>query len=464
MVDIIGANLVSLQTYLASLSASSTGISTGAALNTAGSAVVGVDPPMVNVADYSPTGNGVANDATAFNAAKATNKLVCIPPPATAYNFTTTVSTEANAWLPDPTISWADLTDSGQLDIQRGFFTDQLDGGNIWRLADRVFVGQAAGKFAGNFSTSAGEAGNSSWSDPDEACTYIGVNAHLLSISGGSADAGGNSGGYAIAGLSRGTDTLGTGIIGVAGAIINDKADGRAWGIYSDLQHETGAWVSNGIEVAAKNKSTDNFTYSPYTATFGVFGARLVGGGDSAEGGDAINPSNSAIIVIKGDLSYGWNRGIVFRNDALTGTDGSVGSSSNATAIAMARRHAITWYAPDDVAGATLVSTITDGDNAVTCQFFDNGFNLLGVNGKQFFRANHTASGVNYISIASGATGNAASVSVLGDDTNIDLQLSGKGTGVLRYGTHSAIAAETVTGYITIKDIGGTVRKLAVVS
>jgi hypothetical protein len=51
-----------------------------------------------------------------------------------------------------------------------------------------------------------------------------------------------------------------------------------------------------------------------------------------------------------------------------------------------------------------------------------------------------------------------------GSDTNIDLQLSPAGTGVLRFGTRTAIGAETVTGYITIKDAGGTLRKLAVVS
>jgi hypothetical protein len=49
-------------------------------------------------------------------------------------------------------------------------------------------------------------------------------------------------------------------------------------------------------------------------------------------------------------------------------------------------------------------------------------------------------------------------------EANIDLALTPKGTGRVRYGTHSAIAAETVTGYITIKDSGGTERKLAVVS
>lgn len=47
---------------------------------------------------------------------------------------------------------------------------------------------------------------------------------------------------------------------------------------------------------------------------------------------------------------------------------------------------------------------------------------------------------------------------------DIDLTLTPAGTGTLKFGTHSALAAETVTGYITIKDAGGTTRKLAVVS
>jgi len=55
-----------------------------------------------------------------------------------------------------------------------------------------------------------------------------------------------------------------------------------------------------------------------------------------------------------------------------------------------------------------------------------------------------------------------------GDDVKIgssdDIKLTpGTGKNILM-GTHSALAAETVTGYITIKDAGGTLRKLAVVS
>lgn len=52
--------------------------------------------------------------------------------------------------------------------------------------------------------------------------------------------------------------------------------------------------------------------------------------------------------------------------------------------------------------------------------------------------------------------------------TGADLILEG-GTGSVadgkvRFGTHAGVAAEVVTGYITIKDAGGTDRKLAVIS
>lgn len=65
-----------------------------------------------------------------------------------------------------------------------------------------------------------------------------------------------------------------------------------------------------------------------------------------------------------------------------------------------------------------------------------------------------TATGVHTIETESAGTGEA----------NIDLALVPKGTGAVRFGTHAAIGAETVTGYITIKDAGGTSRKVAVVS
>ncbi len=47
---------------------------------------------------------------------------------------------------------------------------------------------------------------------------------------------------------------------------------------------------------------------------------------------------------------------------------------------------------------------------------------------------------------------------------DIDLPLVPAGTGLVKFGARTAIGAETVTGYLEIKDAGGTTRKLAVVS
>lgn len=47
---------------------------------------------------------------------------------------------------------------------------------------------------------------------------------------------------------------------------------------------------------------------------------------------------------------------------------------------------------------------------------------------------------------------------------DVDLRLLNRGAGKIRFGTHTVLGAEVVTGYIEIKDAGGTVRKIAVVS
>ena len=58
-------------------------------------------------------------------------------------------------------------------------------------------------------------------------------------------------------------------------------------------------------------------------------------------------------------------------------------------------------------------------------------------------------------------TENANGMSLTAAD-NIDLYLAIGGTGSVKFGTYTAGAAADSTGYITIKDAGGTVRKLMV--
>jgi len=60
--------------------------------------------------------------------------------------------------------------------------------------------------------------------------------------------------------------------------------------------------------------------------------------------------------------------------------------------------------------------------------------------------------------------GTAQDAEIYYNGTDLVLDSAVVGSGVLRFGTHSAITTETLSGFITIKDSGGTTRKLAVVS
>lgn len=91
-------------------------------------------------------------------------------------------------------------------------------------------------------------------------------------------------------------------------------------------------------------------------------------------------------------------------------------------------------------------------------RFFTNG-----VVSEQF-RVLHTAGTiVNYAAVTGSITNTAPAFSVAGSDTNIDLALTPKGTGLVRFGTRTATSDVAITGYLEIKDSGGTTRKLAII-
>lgn len=75
-----------------------------------------------------------------------------------------------------------------------------------------------------------------------------------------------------------------------------------------------------------------------------------------------------------------------------------------------------------------------------------------------------SAVNANWMQVTGAAASSAPALSVAGTDTNIDLTLTPKGTGNVRFGTYTANMALVIQGYIEIKDSGGTVRKLAVIA
>jgi len=77
------------------------------------------------------------------------------------------------------------------------------------------------------------------------------------------------------------------------------------------------------------------------------------------------------------------------------------------------------------------------------------------------FSISRTASAVNNLQATGSAAGSAPSFSAIGTDTDIDITLTPKGAGVVQFGTYTGTIL-TPTGYITIKDSGGTTRRLLV--
>jgi hypothetical protein len=77
------------------------------------------------------------------------------------------------------------------------------------------------------------------------------------------------------------------------------------------------------------------------------------------------------------------------------------------------------------------------------------------------FSISRTGSAVNYLQVTGAASGSSPTISSQGSGTDLDINLTPKGTGVLSFGTYTA-SVLSVTGYISIKDSGGTTRRLLV--
>jgi hypothetical protein len=336
-----------------------------------------------------------------------------------------------------------------------GFWSDiDANPPKVHRFRDRVFVGNAV-----LMNASRDSAPNAAtWIvDSSTAPTYL-TSSGMLNVMH-------ERGGTAIVGMTRrsdqGSDTGMTGI-GVAGFALADKAAARGWGGYFEVQFEQGT-AGYALELDAKNKTASDITTTPYsTPNGGTYGAWIAGGGDSSMGGVPTNPSTAAIAVVKN--GHTWNTGIVFDKEALTGVDGTTGSG--ACAIAMAKGHQIKWFGPGNIGGASIESLVVTTNTSTHMQFQDNAIYFNGSESTSLVRIIKGASATpaNYLQLSSGATTVAPRVIASGTDTNVDLHLVAQGTGVIKFGTHTANGDAAISGYITIKDSGGTTRKLAVIT
>lgn len=298
---------------------------------------------------------------------------------------------------------------------KRGFWAN-IDGGvNVWRMRDRVFIGDAVNMGDDRSNT------NTTWVPNDTAgANWLPRDSQFCVMQ--------DRGGTAISGLSRSSDTgalspLST--IAVAGFAIIDRASSTGRAFYGDVQFESGASYAYGFEVAAKNKGS-NVTTTPYSLQTGVYGGYIVAGGDNSYGGSAANPSNTGILFAKGAST--WNRGLVFAADAITGSDGSTGTG---VAIEMGKGHIISWRAPGNYQGGFIRSDVSSPASDVGIVFANSAIQMFGVGGVSLAYFIHTASAVNYLGLKNAVASSPVEIDARGTDTNISITLTPKGTGTV---------------------------------
>jgi len=104
-------------------------------------------------------------------------------------------------------------------------------------------------------------------------------------------------------------------------------------------------------------------------------------------------------------------------------------------------------------------------DAAINLEFLSkvNGAIKFFTGTSEQFRVPFTTGTIVNYATATGAIAGAGPIfSVAGTDADIDLNLTPKGAGNVRFGTYTVSALLAVAGYITIKDSGGTSRRLLV--
>ena len=111
-------------------------------------------------------------------------------------------------------------------------------------------------------------------------------------------------------------------------------------------------------------------------------------------------------------------------------------------------------FATIDVVGATANANLSLRSRGTGSVYFQ------GSDGTNILRGDRVASAVNYVSTTPAVTGGSPALTGNGTDTNVDLLLQGKGTGLVKFGTHTGGGDTVSNGYITIRDAAGNTRKI----
>jgi hypothetical protein len=386
----------------------------------------------VSVKDFGAVGDGVANDAPAFSLAAAASSTVRVPAGTYLLNSDPTAAT----WLVD---EGATFTGTGRLNTVSGHVVSHV-GAFRSIESDTSFYNGIFG--------------------------YLEQNAAITGY--------GTIGLHGYARSAGGTGGAGEADLAIAAFGLNDQVGiGGVWGLYSTVVRSGTSGVNgatHGLEIDVANFGTT----VPITPALPFVPGQTNGiwccaGGETTESG-AGSPGTAsvAIGIIQNDSqavkTANFDKGIVFHNVAIAGADGT--GAGIGCAIAVAPGHALQCFNNSGVIVSEIVTTAnTQTQNNLRLDF--SPFGLLvqdRATGVTAFQVAKVASAANGIQINPAVATSSPIVAAVGSDTNIDLELLPKGTGLVKFGELTANADAPVTGYVSIRTAAGATVKLAVIA
>lgn len=417
------------------------------------------------IADLGAVGDGTTNDRAAFVAANATGSIFTIAPPSVRYELTTPYTMTGAMPHLDESATWGNLTDGGQFSWGYGSgFRDEAYT-PVHRLPGRALFGAESNHSANRFGTNG--YGNSPIAQ--QIASYIIKNAQAGSTHYSPNGRIGFAGGCWIQ-----PGAAGNSAIAVAGIARHDGISGAARGGY--FEAVMASTVAGLASTAGEFQVGNHTPFEPVVSAYSMAGSVVNGiqiapesqhlyttGDADTLYPDAPQPAGAAVDISGGSLDVAYMKftaGIVFRNGALK-RDGSL----NADAMLLAQRHRIRWEAASGTPGAQITSTVAPGAGAdQRLVFVNGGIDHRNSSGGAIHTLSATDGVVNGFRFEANVATSPVFIRSQGADANIDIRLIPKGTGTIGFGTFTTSADVPVTGYITIKDALGSVRKLAVIA
>lgn len=252
-----------------------------------------------------------------------------------------------------------------------------------------------------------------------------------------------------------------TGLSGHSSVVVNNNAtyETYAWGAYFEAHQEnTTVGGTYSLECDVRNGSG---VYRAVTPTNQhakqTVAIQIAAGAEYPAPGQ--EDASAGINFRNNPTKFGV--GIVFGYNAIRGTDGSTGYGN---AILSGLRHKFAWMNSSDQITGAIWGEATSTANKTSIALASVGAAILGPSDTIVALFRPVTSAVNYLDVTAGGTGVPVTIAASGSDTDIDFLLKGQGAGLLAFGTWASAAGPAVNGYITIKDAGGTTRKLATIA